>query len=63
MAPLMDVKEYSLPSIKPHYVDQNVVWTPSKVIHRLGKEIQNEESIYYWAYKVRQVSCDKRTMI
>eukprot|EP01132_Coremiostelium_polycephalum_P009250 gene9250-11335_t len=27
------------------------VWTPSRVIHRLGKEINNEESIYYWAYK------------
>lgn len=26
-------------------------WTPSKVIHRLGKEINNEESVYYWAYK------------
>lgn len=27
------------------------VWTPSKVIHRLGKEINHEESVYYWAYK------------
>lgn len=27
------------------------VWTPSKIIHRLGKEINNEDSIYYWAYK------------
>ena len=26
-------------------------WTPSKVIHRLGKEINNEQSVYYWAYK------------
>ncbi|PGH03594.1 deoxyhypusine synthase [Helicocarpus griseus UAMH5409] len=26
-------------------------WTPSKIIHRLGKEINNEESVYYWAYK------------
>lgn len=25
------------------------VWTPSKVIHRLGKEINNEESVLYWA--------------
>lgn len=29
------------------------VWSPSKVIHRLGKEINHEESVYYWAYKVR----------
>jgi deoxyhypusine synthase len=28
-----------------------VVWTPSKLIHRLGKEINNEDSVYYWAYK------------
>jgi deoxyhypusine synthase len=28
------------------------VWTPSTVIRRLGKEIDNEESVYYWAYKV-----------
>ncbi|KAF8913866.1 DHS-like NAD/FAD-binding domain-containing protein [Gymnopilus junonius] len=27
------------------------VWTPSTFIQRLGKEINNEESIYYWAYK------------
>ncbi|PPQ94951.1 hypothetical protein CVT25_003923 [Psilocybe cyanescens] len=27
------------------------VWTPSRFIHRLGKEINNEESVYYWAYK------------
>lgn len=26
-------------------------WTPSKVIHRLGKEIDNEDSVLYWAYK------------
>lgn len=26
-----------------------VHWTPSKMIERLGREINNEESIYYWA--------------
>ncbi|KAF3939594.1 hypothetical protein ABW19_dt0201935 [Dactylella cylindrospora] len=31
--------------------DERLHWTPSKVIHRLGKEIDNEESVYYWAYK------------
>merc|ERR1719162_851580 len=25
------------------------VWTPSKVIRRLGKEINNEDSVLYWA--------------
>ncbi|KAI6172003.1 hypothetical protein M3Y98_00924600 [Aphelenchoides besseyi] len=28
-----------------------ISWTPSKIIQRLGREIDNEESIYYWAYK------------
>merc|ERR1712228_726469 len=28
-----------------------IVWTPSKMIHRMGKEINNEESVLYWAYK------------
>ncbi|XP_070531849.1 deoxyhypusine synthase-like isoform X2 [Ptychodera flava] len=26
-------------------------WTPSKMIARLGKEIDNPDSVYYWAYK------------
>ena len=32
-------------------IEQGVVWTPSKFIHRLGKEINDESSIYYWCYK------------
>ncbi|KAI4347025.1 hypothetical protein L6164_007875 [Bauhinia variegata] len=31
--------------------DENVTWTPSKLIARLGKEINNESSYLYWAYK------------
>jgi deoxyhypusine synthase len=30
---------------------EGVRWTPSKLIRRLGKEIDNEESVYYWCYK------------
>ncbi|EMR09261.1 deoxyhypusine synthase [Pneumocystis murina B123] len=30
---------------------ENKIWTPSSIIHRLGKEINSEESICYWAYK------------
>ncbi|XP_042462112.1 deoxyhypusine synthase-like isoform X2 [Zingiber officinale] len=30
---------------------ENVIWTPSKVIARLGKEINDENSYLYWAYK------------
>ena len=27
------------------------VWSPAKIIHRLGLEIKDESSIYYWAAK------------
>lgn len=32
--------------------DEHVKWSPSKVIDRLGKEINDESSILYWAHKV-----------
>ncbi|XP_022322469.2 putative deoxyhypusine synthase isoform X1 [Crassostrea virginica] len=31
--------------------NEGVIWTPSKMIARLGKEIDNPKSVYYWAYK------------
>nr|CAI91290.1 deoxyhypusine synthase [Crotalaria juncea] len=31
--------------------EENVLWTPSKLIARLGKEINNQSSYLYWAYK------------
>lgn len=31
--------------------EEPLIWSPSKVIERLGKEIDNPASIYYWAYK------------
>ncbi|XP_028950729.2 deoxyhypusine synthase isoform X2 [Malus domestica] len=31
--------------------EQNVLWTPSKLIARLGKEINDRRSYLYWAYK------------
>jgi deoxyhypusine synthase len=31
--------------------EDEINWTPSKVIHRLGKEINDERSVCYWAYK------------
>jgi deoxyhypusine synthase len=42
---LLEEQEASIATGEPIY------WTPSKIIHRLGKEINNEESVYYWAYK------------
>lgn len=32
--------------------EEKVKWSPSSVIRRLGKEINNEDSVYYWCYKV-----------
>jgi len=29
----------------------HITWTPSKMIHRFGKEIDNPESVCYWAYR------------
>ncbi|XWS74727.1 hypothetical protein CRYUN_Cryun01aG0022500 [Craigia yunnanensis] len=37
-------------------LEENVLWTPSKLIARLGKEINNESSYLYWAYKAKQDS-------
>lgn len=31
--------------------EENILWTPSKMIERLGQRIDNEESICYWAAK------------
>lgn len=30
---------------------EKTIWTPSEIIRRLGLEINNEDSIYYWAAK------------
>lgn len=32
-------------------VEDGVNWTPSKMIRRLGKEINDPSSVYYWCYK------------
>lgn len=42
---MLEEQEASEKSLEPFH------WTPSKVIHRLGREINDETSVYYWAYK------------
>lgn len=32
--------------------EEGTRWSPSRVIARLGREIDNEESVYYWCWKV-----------
>jgi len=31
--------------------EDGIIWTPSKMIHRMGKEINDPRSVYYWCYK------------
>jgi len=31
--------------------ENGIIWTPSKMIRRMGREINNEESVWYWCYK------------
>jgi len=40
-------------------------WTPSKMIQRLGKEINHEDSVLYWAWKVHTLlpNCANGRMI
>lgn len=45
--------------VKEQEGEDKTVWSPSKVIRRLGKEIDNEESVYYWCYKVSRFACSK----
>lgn len=38
-------------TISDEQVKEGTRWSPSRLIHRLGKEINNEDSVYYWCYK------------
>lgn len=45
-------EDWLMPILDQMLVEQNsggALWTPSRVIRRLGLEIANEDSIYYWA--------------
>ncbi|XP_068694995.1 deoxyhypusine synthase-like isoform X2 [Montipora foliosa] len=47
-------EQWILPIWDKMLEEQNTLgtkWTPSKVIARLGKEINNPDSVWYWAYK------------
>jgi len=41
-------EEFLIPILEKH---KNEILTPSQLIHILGKEINNKDSIYYWAQK------------
>ncbi|XP_029440985.1 deoxyhypusine synthase [Rhinatrema bivittatum] len=47
-------EDWLMPILDQMVLEQNtegVKWTPSKMIARLGKEINNPDSVYYWAQK------------
>uniref|UniRef100_A0A3Q3W477 deoxyhypusine synthase n=1 Tax=Mola mola TaxID=94237 RepID=A0A3Q3W477_MOLML len=47
-------ENWLMPILDQMLLEQNTEgtrWTPSKMINRLGKEINDPESVYYWAYK------------
>ena len=47
-------EDWIIPILDEMVVEQDrdsVNWTPSKIIARLGKEIDDESSVYYWAQK------------
>ncbi|XP_055337417.1 deoxyhypusine synthase-like isoform X2 [Paramacrobiotus metropolitanus] len=48
------LEDWIMPILDQMLVEQQkegMLWTPSKLIHRLGKEINNPDSVYYWAWK------------
>lgn len=47
-------EDWVMPLLDEMLNDQNTkgfLWTPSKIIARLGERIDNEDSIHYWAWK------------
>ncbi|XP_014348587.1 deoxyhypusine synthase isoform X2 [Latimeria chalumnae] len=47
-------EDWLMPILDQMLLEQNtegVKWTPSKMIARMGREINNPDSVYYWAYK------------
>ncbi|XP_030853625.1 deoxyhypusine synthase [Strongylocentrotus purpuratus] len=47
-------EDWLMPILDQMLIEQNtegINWTPSKMIARLGKEIDDPNSVYYWAYK------------
>ncbi|CZT11399.1 probable DEOXYHYPUSINE SYNTHASE [Rhynchosporium agropyri] len=54
VVPILDkmLEEQEASKKNPGDDGENVInWTPSKINARLGKEINNESSVLYWAYK------------
>lgn len=49
-----DFESFFLPLVKEMHQEQKekgTIFTPSMIINRMGKAINNEESVYYWCWK------------
>eukprot|EP01116_Phalansterium_solitarium_P025404 TRINITY_DN9709_c1_g1_i1.p1 TRINITY_DN9709_c1_g1~~TRINITY_DN9709_c1_g1_i1.p1 ORF type:complete len:288 (-),score=122.86 TRINITY_DN9709_c1_g1_i1:617-1480(-) len=47
-------EDWLMPILDQMLLEQNTLgtrWTPSKLIRRLGKEINHPDSVYYWCFK------------
>jgi deoxyhypusine synthase len=51
VVPILDQMLAEQEASKGREPEDELHWTPSKVIQRLGKEINDERSVYYWAWK------------
>jgi deoxyhypusine synthase len=51
VVPILDAMLAEQEASKGKGEEQEIHWTPSKVIHRLGKEINDPRSVAYWAWK------------
>ena len=47
----MCIRDRGKDCLDSNFDQDSPVWTPSKLIRRLGKEINDESSVLYWAYK------------
>ena len=60
MVPILDkmleeqdeyIKKHGNSCLEANSDVESPIWTPSKLCYRMGKEINNESSVLYWAYK------------
>ena len=49
--PILDKMRAEQDTEPPESDGERFVWTPSRIIERLGHEINDERSVYYWAAK------------
>lgn len=49
-----ELESWFLPVVKEMHAEQKekgTIWSPAKIISKIGEKINNEDSIYYWCWK------------